>query len=217
MNLNIIKPNKENFYTYLTLGIILLSIGFIDIFSNTFLNLNITEFLPSVISYLTPLILGAFGLHFIRIEYSGNKTLDAINKNLNSSNSNAILSLIVIFILIKYVPPLFNWFFFDANFLGSTKEDCTGEGACWVFVRVWFNRFMYGMYPDAEQWRINISFLSLLISISLIFILPDRFKKYIILFLLFIFPVIALNLISGGLFGLEWIETGAWGGLSLTF
>ena len=217
MNLNITKPNKENFYTYLILGIILLSIGFIDIFSNTFLNLNITEFLPSVISYLTPLILGAFGLHFIRIEYSGNKTLDAINKNLNSSNSNAILSLIVIFILIKYVPPLFNWFFFDANFLGSTKEDCTGEGACWVFVRVWFNRFMYGMYPDAEQWRINISFLSLLISISLIFILPDRFKKYIILFLLFIFPVIALNLISGGLFGLEWIETGAWGGLSLTF
>ena len=217
MNLNITKPNKENFYTYLILGIILLSIGFIDIFSNTFLNLNITEFLPSVISYLTPLILGAFGLHFIRIEYSGNKTLDAINKNLNSSNSNAILSLIVIFILIKYVPPLFNWFFFDANFLGSTKEDCTGEGACWVFVRVWFNRFMYGMYPDAEQWRINISFLSLLISISLIFILPDRFKKYIILFLLSIFPVIALNLISGGLFGLEWIETGAWGGLSLTF
>ena len=217
MKLNIIKPCRENLQTYLAIGIGLLSIGFIDILFNTFLNLNITEFFPSIISYLTPLILGALGLHFIRIEYSGYKTLDAINKNLNSSNFNAILSLIVIFIFIKYVPPLLNWFFFDANFLGSTKEDCTGDGACWVFVRVWFNRFMYGMYPDAEQWRINISFLSLLISISLIFILPDRFKKYIILFLLFIFPVIALNLISGGLFGLEWIETGAWGGLSLTF
>jgi len=217
MNLNIIKPNKENLQTYLAIGIGLLSIGFIDIFFNTFLNLNITEFFPSIISYLTPLILGALGLHFIRIEYSGNKTLDAINKNLNSSNFNAILSLIVIFIFIKYVPPLLNWFFFDANFLGSTKEECTGDGACWVFVRVWFNRFMYGMYPDAEQWRINISFLTLLSSIGLIFILPNRFKKYIILFLLFIFPVIALNLISGGIFGLKWIETGAWGGLSLTF
>ena len=217
MNLNIIKPNKENLQTYLAIGIGLLSIGFIDIFFNTFLNLNITEFFPSIISYLTPLILGALGLHFIRIEYSGNKTLDSINKNLNSSNFNAILSLIVIFIFIKYVPPLLNWFFFDANFLGSTKEDCTGDGACWVFVRVWFNRFMYGMYPDAEQWRINISFLTLLSSIGLIFILPNRFKKYIILFLLFIFPIIALNLISGGIFGLKWIETGAWGGLSLTF
>ena len=76
---------------------------------------------------------------------------------------------------------------------------------------------MYGMYPDAEQWRINISFLVLFGSIGLIFLLPQKFKKYIILFLLFIFPIIALNLISGGIFGLKWIETGAWGGLSLTF
>jgi general L-amino acid transport system permease protein len=217
MNLKILKPNKENLQTYLALGLTLLIIGLIDIFANTFLDFNITGFFPNIISYLSPLILGGFGLHFIRIEYSGNKTLDTINKNLNSSNINAILSLIVIFILIKYVPSLLNWLFFDANFLGSTKEDCTGDGACWVFVRVWFNRFMYGMYPDAEQWRINVSFLVLFGSIISIFIFPQKFKKYIILFLLFIFPIIALNLISGGLFGLKWIETGAWGGLSLTF
>mgnify|MGYP004005314331 FL=1 len=117
MTLNILKPNKENLQNYLTLGIFLLLIGFFDVFSNTFLNLNITEFLPGAISYLSPLILGTLGLHFIRIEYSGNKTLDRINKNLNSSNFNAILSLIVIFILLKYVPPTLNWTFFDANFL----------------------------------------------------------------------------------------------------
>jgi general L-amino acid transport system permease protein len=217
MNLIILKPNRENLQTYLVLGIVFLSIGFIDIISNSFLNLNITGFLPGIISYLSPLILGVLGLHFIRIEYSGNKILDQINKNLNSSNINAILSLIVIFILIKYVPSLLNWTFFDANFLGNTKEDCSGSGACWVFVKVWFNRFMYGMYPDSEQWRINTSFLFLFGSIVFIFILPNKFKKYIILFLLFIFPIIALNLISGGIFGLKWIETGAWGGLSLTF
>jgi len=217
MNLIILKPNKENLSTYLVLGIGLLSIGFIDIFTNTFFNLNITKFFPGIISYFSPLLLGAFGLYFIRIEYSGNRTLDVINKNINSSNFNATLSLIVIFILIKYLPPLLNWAFLDANFLGNSKEDCTGDGACWVFVKVWFNRFMYGMYPDAEQWRINFSFLILLGSIGSIFVLPLKFKKYIILFLLFIFPVIALNLISGGMFGLKWIETGAWGGLSLTF
>ena len=217
MNLNTLKPNKENIFRFVLLGISLLSIGFMDILSNTFLNFNITGFFPSIISYFSPLILGAFGLYYIRIENSGNITLDKINKNLNSSNINAILSLIVVFILIKYVPALLNWVFFDANFLGNTKEDCTGDGACWVFVRVWFNRFMYGMYPDAEQWRINISFLILLGSIGSIFILPQKFKKYIIIFLLFVFPVIALNLISGGIFGLKWIETGAWGGLSLTF
>jgi len=217
MNLNILKPNRENIFIYALLGMSLLGIGFIDIFSNTFLNFNITGFFPSIISYFSPVVLGSLGLYFIRIEHSGNKKLDKINKNLNSSNINAILSLIVVFILIKYVPALLNWLFFDANFLGDTKEDCTGDGACWVFVRVWFNRFMYGMYPDAEQWRINFSFLVLLGSIVSIFVLPNKFKKYIIIFLLFIFPVIALNLISGGIFGLKWIETGAWGGLSLTF
>ena len=217
MNLSILKPNKEKLQSYLVIGTGLLCLGLFDIFSSTFLNVNITGFLPSIISYLSPLILGTLGLHFIRIEYSGNKTLDRINKNLNSSNFNAILSLIVIFILLKYVPPMLNWTFFDANFLGSTKEDCTGDGACWVFIKVWFNRFMYGMYPNPEQWRINIAFLILFGSIISIFALPQKFKKFIILFLLFIFPVIALNLISGGIFGLKWIETGAWGGLSLTF
>ena len=217
MYLKKLKPDKENIFTYVVLGISLLSIGFIDILSNTFLNFNITGFFPNIISYSSPLIFGAFGLYFIRIEHSGNITLDKINKNLNSSNINAILSLIVVFILIKYVPTLLNWVFFDANFLGTSKEDCTGDGACWVFVRVWFNRFMYGMYPDVEQWRINISFLVLFGSIGSIFILPNKFKKYIIIFLLFIFPVVALNLISGGILGLKWVETGAWGGLSLTF
>ena len=130
MNLNILKPKKENLQNYLALGISLLLLGFFDIFSSTFLNLNITEFLPSIISYLSPLILGTLGLYFIRIEHSGNKTLDSINKNLNSSNFNAVMSLVVIFILVKYVPPTLNWAFFDANFVGNTKEDCTGNGAC---------------------------------------------------------------------------------------
>ena len=217
MNLSILKPKKENLQSCLVVGTSLFCFGIFDIFSSTFLNYNITGYLPGIINYFSPLILGALGLYFIRIEYSGNKTLDTINKNLNSSNFNAVLSLIVIFVLIKYVPPTLNWTFFDANFVGNTKEDCTGDGACWVFIKVWFNRFMYGMYPNPEQWRINVSFLILLGSIVSIFILPHKFKKFIILFLLFIFPIIALNLISGGIFGLKWIETGAWGGLSLTF
>jgi general L-amino acid transport system permease protein len=163
------------------------------------------------------LFIGVLCLHFIRIEYSGNKLLDKINKSINSSPFNAVLTLFIIFVLIKYIPPMLNWFIFDADFAGSTKQDCTSGGACWVFVKVWIKRFMYGMYPDTEQWRINIAFLILLTSIGAIFVLSQKFKKYIIIFLLFVYPIIALNLISGGIFGLKWIETGAWGGLSLTF
>jgi general L-amino acid transport system permease protein len=215
-NLNILKPNKDNLNTFILLGSIFIILSFIDILFNTFLTFNLTGFLPASISYFSPLILGFFGLHLIRIEYSGNKSLDKINKSLNSNGFNALLSLIIIFVLIKYLPPVLNWFIFDADFAGSTKQDCTSGGACWVFVKVWIKRFMYGMYPDAETWRINLAFLILFISIGFIFVLPLKFKNYIIIYLLFIYPIIALNLISGGVFGLKWIETGAWGGLSLT-
>ena len=213
----LIKPTKENLASFVTTGCFLIFISFVDVLSNTFLDLNFTSFLPSKLSYFAPLIIGVTGLYLIRIEFSGNKLLDKINTNFNSNNLNAILSLIVIFALIKYVPPILNWFFFDANFAGNTKEDCSGNGACWVFVKVWFNRFVYGMYPDAEQWRINSSFLMLFTLVGASFFVPVKLKKYLLFFLLFVYPIIGLKLISGGEFGLKYVETGAWGGLSLTF
>tara|TARA_B100000965_G_scaffold347428_1_gene319522 strand:+ start:51 stop:1307 length:1257 start_codon:yes stop_codon:yes gene_type:complete len=213
----LIKPTKEKLTTFVSLGGFLIFLGFIDVLANTFLELNITSFFPEKLSFFMPLILGVLGLHFIRIEFSGNKTLDKINTNFNSNNFNAILTLLVIFTLIKYVPPLLNWFIFDANFAGNTKEDCTGGGACWVFIKVWLNRFVYGMYPDTEQWRINTSFLILFLLVGASFFVPTKYKKYLLMFLLFVYPIIGLKLISGGEFGLKYVETGAWGGLSLTF
>ena len=217
MNLSMLKSDKKNLNSFITVGSALIFIGFIDIILNSFFGTNITAFLPNKISYLTPLLFGLFGLYLIRIEFSGNKLLDKVNTNFNSSNFNALLTLLVIFALIKYIPPLLNWFVFDANFAGNTKEDCTGGGACWVFVKVWLNRFVYGLYPDTEQWRINTAFLTLFILVGASFFVPQRFKKYIIIFLLFVYPIIGLKLISGGDFGLKYVETGAWGGLSLTF
>ena len=213
----LIKPNKENLTSFVILGSFLVFIGFLDVLVNTFLNLNFTGFLPSKLSYFAPLIIGTIGLYLIRIEFSGNKLLDKINTNFNSNNINAILTLIVIFTLIKYIPPILNWFFFDANFVGNTKEDCTGSGACWVFVKVWFNRFVYGMYPDSEQWRINSAFIMLFVLVGASFFVPTKLKKYFLIFLIFVYPIIGLKLISGGEFGLKYVETGAWGGLSLTF
>jgi general L-amino acid transport system permease protein len=173
--------------------------------------------LPSAVSYFSPLIIGFIGLYLIRIEFSGVRLLDSLNKNINSTNFNAVLTLLTLFIIIKSIPPLLNWFILDANFIGNTKEDCTGDGACWVFVKVWFNRFMYGLYPDAEQWRINTAFLILFVIVGASFFVTEKLKKYFILFLVFVFPFVGIKLISGGSFGLEYVESAAWGGLSLTF
>ena len=277
-NLNFLTPDKKNLYTYLYLGLFLISFSILDVFLNSFFKINLIFFLPSILSFILPLIIGFIGLHLIRIEYSGVKSLDILNKNINTNNFNAILSLIIIFVVIKSLPPLLSWFFIDANFSGDSKDACTGSGACWAYIKTWFNRFMYGMYPNAEQWRINLSFISLAFLGSVGFFASEKFKKYLTLYYVVIYPIIAFLFIfffiSGGpiffdfsygiiaavisvivgffipnkfkmyyfiivpitiyillkyvffyeelielgkLEALEWVETGAWGGLSLTF
>ena len=211
------RPTRDKLSLFVPLGISFFVLGIIDVILNSFFGVNITSVLPGWLNYFTPLIFGFIGLHYIRIEFSGNRTLDSLNKNINSNWFNALLSLLIIFVLIQNIPPLLNWLFFDANFVGETKEECTGSGACWVFIKIWFPRLIYGLYPNAEIWRINLTFLMLIALVISGFFVPPKIKKYIIIFLLFVFPFIAINLISGGNFGLEWVETTAWGGLSLTF
>ena len=143
--LNFLKPNKENLSTYLYSGSFLFLIAVIDVFLGAFFEVNITFFLPGFIGFILPLILGIAGLRLIRIEYSGIPKLDLLNKNINTNNFNAILTLLIIFIIIKSIPPILSWFFIDANIAGDSKEACTGSGACWTYIKIWLRRFIYGM------------------------------------------------------------------------
>jgi|ETNmetMinimDraft_33_1059910.scaffolds.fasta_scaffold12942_1 general L-amino acid transport system permease protein len=210
-------PTKNKIYKFLLLGILLIALSFIDVTLNSLFDVNITSFLPRLLNYFTPLIFGFLGLYYLRIEFSGNKILDKLNTNINSNWFNSILTLLIIFVLIKNIPPLLNWLIIDANFVGTTKEDCTDSGACWIFIKIWFPRLMYGLYPNTEIWRVNTSFIMLIVLVVSLFYIPIKLKKYVIIFLIFVFPFIMFNLIHGGNFGLEWVETTAWGGLSLTF
>jgi len=276
--LNLLKPDLNNLNTYLYVGSFLIFISLLDVSLNAFFAINVTSFLPQTISFVLPLFLGFIGLHFVRIEFTGIKQLDLINKHINTTNFNAILTLLIIFVIIKSIPPLISWFIIDANIAGDTKEACSGSGACWTYIKIWLRRFIYGMYPNAEQWRINLSFISLLALGSVGYFATEKFKKYLTLYYVVIYPFIAFLFIfffiSGGpiffefsygiiafagsiivgffipknykplyfllvpiilyislkyflfyeesidlgkLDGLNWVETGAWGGLSLTF
>jgi len=223
-NMNFFKEKpkfQKNINIYLILGILFFSVGIIDFYLNNYFNINITYFLPRIINFFTPLIFSVIGLHLIRIEFSGIKILDKLNKNINTNNFNAALSTSIILLVIFAAPPLLNWLIFDANIVGDTKEACTGGGACWVYIKIWFNRFMYGMYPNAEQWRVNVTFIAVLVFMAAGFFVPTKLKNYLSLYYTLILPIISFILIyyiiSGGSFGLVWVETGAWGGLSLTF
>ena len=219
--INLIRPSKDNLQNNLYLGSFLVGISLLDIFLNSFFKVNFTSFLPSILSFILPFVLGMLGLHLIRIEFSGIKNLDRLNKNINTNNFNAALTLLIIFLIIKAIPPVMNWMILDANISGDSKDACTGSGACWTYIKVWFKRFMYGMYPNGQIWRVNLAFIFLIFLAFVGFVTPQKYRNLLTLYYVLIYPIIAYiliyYLISGGAFGLEWVETGAWGGLSLTF
>ena len=95
--LNFLKPDKNNLYVYVYTGSALLFISIFDVFLSSFFNINVTSYFPGPVSLLLPLIVGLLGLHLIRIEFSGLKYLDLLNKNINTSNFNGALTLLIIF------------------------------------------------------------------------------------------------------------------------
>ena len=83
------------------------------------------------------------------------KTFNFIRTRFFSSPIDAFLTLSISYLIYLTIPPLVNWALIEATFSGETKKDCVADGACWVFVKMWFTRFLYGLYPNEEIWRIN--------------------------------------------------------------
>ena len=136
--------------------------------------------------------------------------------NLFSSPLNNFLTFFGIFLIWIIFPPMIDWLFIDADWVGETRDDCSREGACWVYIGIWFKQLMYGRYPDEELWRINSMYV--IGAIGLIWLIwPNlKYKGWVGVFMLFVFPVACYFMFSGGSFGLERIETPLWGGLFLT-
>ena len=139
-----------------------------------------------------------------------------LRNNLFSSPLNTLLTLLALYLVYTLLPPAFSWLFLDADWLGESRADCRGEGACWVFVKARFSQFMYGFYPESERWRVNSAFLLLIGTAAPLFRRSFRLKRWIVAILLFVYPVIAWYLLVGGAFGLAVVETRLWGGLMLT-
>lgn len=139
-----------------------------------------------------------------------------LRHNLFISTRHTILTLIATYCLYLILPTILKWLIFDANFAGNGPEACTSGGACWVFIRMRFNQFMYGFYPRDLQWRINLSYIIGIVGVISFVLANKTYKKWCALFLFVLFPCIAFILYHGNIFGLEEVDTYSWGGLHLT-
>lgn len=137
-------------------------------------------------------------------------------RNLFSTPMNTALTILALALLYLSLPPLIGWAFLDANWLGETREDCTGGGACWVFVRARLGQFVYGFYPVAEQWRVDFCFALLAAGVPPFLVSAWRRTLWPFAYLFVLYPVIAFVLLTGGAFGLTPVETDRWGGMMLT-
>jgi len=139
-----------------------------------------------------------------------------LRRNLFSSPTNTVLTLLALYLLWVGVPPLVQWAFIDADWVGTSRDDCSGGGACWVFVTARLNQFMYGFYPDDQQWRVNLGLLLLAGLMAPLFFRGFRRKTALGLGIVLGYPFVAYVLFYGGAFGLPVTETHRWGGLMLT-
>ena len=74
-----------------------------------------------------------------------------------------VLALVLIYFT---VPRLVNWAIFDATWTVPTEVSANARrailglrakaGACWLLVQRPLRQFIFGFYPQAERWRIDI-------------------------------------------------------------
>lgn len=150
-----------------------------------------------------------------------------VRKNLVGSVGDVILTVLAIALVVMIVPPIINWAFINAQWVGPDRTVCATaaqggiqpdgwSGACWAFVNAKFGQLMLGRYPIEERWRpilVAILVVALLVPL-LIPRVPRKGLNAILLFL--VLPIVAFVLLVGGMFGLPHVETQLWGGLLVT-
>jgi general L-amino acid transport system permease protein len=140
-----------------------------------------------------------------------------LRQRLFATPIDAAITLVCLIIVWRISVPLVHWLLIDATWHGTGRDDCKGSGACWVFVRMRFGQFMYGQYPSAERWRVDIvGALWVLATAALSWRgLPHR--RGATLAAVLVLPVLGIVLLHGGWgTGLRMVETREWGGLMLT-
>src|ERR1700716_3612453 len=136
-----------------------------------------------------------------------------LRTRLFNSPTNILLTIVSILLLWFTVIPAIKFLLVDAVWSGKDRTACLPEtagnivGACWPYIQAKFSQFIYGFYPEAERWRVNLTFfLAALLLLPLL--LPRLPAEGLNSGLFFIaLPVVAFFLLYGGGlkgFGVSW-------------
>ena len=125
-------------------------------------------------------------------------------EHLFGSPLNIVLTITSALLLALLLVPTVKFMLIDAVWQGSDRNACLeasaghAVGACWPFVQAKLDQFIYGFYPAAERWRVNLTF-ALGAALLLSLLIPRAPAKALNAALFFAaFPVVGFFLLRGG-------------------
>lgn len=146
-----------------------------------------------------------------------------MRQNLFSSIPNAILTLVVLYLLYVVIPPVIRFMITDAVWTGVDRNACREDvinrpvGACWAFVADRLSYFTYGSYPIPERWRVDAFFVLMAVGVAWMLWLKAPAKGIGALYFFVVFPIASFILLTGwNAIGLTLVPTAFWGGIMLT-
>lgn len=148
-----------------------------------------------------------------------------MRENLFSSIGNSVTTILILAGLAYLIPAILQWAVFDAVLttkpgggwfaFAPNSEACrTAEGACWDFIAEKFRVIVFGLYPQAEQWR-PLVFMGLLLTM-IVLTVNTRFWGWPLWIGWIVAMPVMFILMQGGMLGLPLVETDKWGGLPVT-
>lgn len=139
-----------------------------------------------------------------------------LRQNLFADTTSSVLTFLACVFLAFTLPPLAHWLFIDAIWTAADGAPCRieGTGACWAFIYPKLDFFIYGTYPRALLWRVNLTLILGAILIIWLLFPRARFKYLISILFFIIYPCFAFVLLRGmPILGLTYVDTGLWGGV----
>ena len=127
-----------------------------------------------------------------------------LRTRLFNSPTNILITIVAVLLLWFTVVPAMRFLLVDAVWTAKDRNACLAEnvghavGACWPFIYAKFSQLIYGFYPEAERWRVNLTFF-LAAVLLLPLLIPRLPAKSLNAGLFFIaLPLIAYFLLHGG-------------------
>jgi general L-amino acid transport system permease protein len=127
---------------------------------------------------------------------------------------NTLITLACLAVLYFAVPPFWSWAVTNATWDGNAQACRAAGGACWAFVREKFWFSIFGLYPFEERWR-PATMIVILVAMVLLSTIRRFWGRKLLIGWAIAAPAMWL-LMQGGVFGLSYVQTRQWGGLTIT-